>query len=57
MVVLKELCERVHRTAEFQVANEGDSEAVHSPEFFANGEEVQECLRWVFEASIPYIEC
>lgn len=40
VVMLEELRERVDRTAEFQVANEGDSEAIDGSEFLANGEEV-----------------
>lgn len=56
VVMLEEFCERVYRAAEFQVANESDSQAIHGPEFFANGKEVQERLSWVFEASIPCIK-
>ena len=39
-----------------QVTGEGDGQAGHSSEFFTDGEQVQECLSGVLDATIATVD-
>ena len=46
----------MHCSAVLEVADEGDGDAGDGPELFSDGEQVQECLRWVLYAAIATID-